>query len=100
LIYPKKKLEQEQGFVTFIPLNWHSYEVQTNGVSTLEVSAWIGSEQHPEFLQGLTIEKEAKNGNPMTVTDQGKFKIELLNAPKDLEIELKVGAQKIRFKPQ
>ena len=100
LIYPKKKLEQEQGFVTFIPLNWHSYEVQTNGVSSLEVSAWIGSEQHPEFLQGLTIEKEAKDDNRMTVTDQGKFKIELLNAPKELEIELKVGSQKIRFKPQ
>jgi hypothetical protein len=63
-----------------VPLNSHTYEVQNNGISSLEVNAWIGTEAHPEFIQ--------------------KSIIDLSNAPKELEIELKVGDQKIRFKPQ
>lgn len=80
LIYPKKQLDQEEGFVTIVPINWHALEVQANGVASLEISAWIGSKEHPEFIHNSIIDLSA--------------------APKDLEIELKVGNQKIRFKPQ
>lgn len=41
LIYPKKELKKEQGFISFIPISTTKYILQVNGLSKPQLSIWI-----------------------------------------------------------
>ncbi|MFM6946390.1 MAG: family 16 glycosylhydrolase [Flavobacteriales bacterium] len=81
LIYPKRTLEKEQGFVSLIPIGAQQYAIQSNGTSDFEIS-FQGENQTENRIKG-------KKANI----------IDLQNAPKNLSIIITCGNQKVAFFP-
>ena len=82
LIYPKKELSKEKGFVSFIPIGANQYAIQYNGNEDFKISFNGEEKQIENRIKG-------KNGNI----------IDLQNAPQNLSIIITCGNQKVEFYP-
>ncbi|MEN9698814.1 MAG: hypothetical protein RLZZ301_12 [Bacteroidota bacterium] len=92
LIYPKKELQKENGFVSLVPVSATSYLIQVNGTETTSVSAYVDGIEHPEYI----TEIEHYIGKTLLGKD---ISIRLQEAPKNLELRIKYGAKEVSFWP-
>jgi hypothetical protein len=81
LIFPKKDLQKEQGFVSLVPTSNDTYFVQVNGSGTVEVSAWVNGIESP----GYVAEIEKRKGKNLLGRD---IFIQLKNAPQNIELRI------------
>jgi len=92
LIYTKRELQKEQGFVSLIPISEDNYLVQLNGNGTLNVSAWVNGVEQTQF-----------------VSDDSKFRgenilgkdisIQLKDAPRNIELRITYKEKTISYFP-
>jgi len=81
LIYPKKELQKEQGFVSLIPINQLNYLVQVNGSGEVQVSAWVKGIEQPKFVAEIA----KLQGDTLRAKD---IAIQLKDAPKNIELRI------------
>lgn len=92
LIYPKKVLHKEQGFVSLIPVSNDNYLVQLNGNGAVHVSAWIKGIEQTQFISEVAkLQGENILGKDIS--------IQLKDAPKNIELKITYGGQTISYFP-
>ncbi|MBM3917223.1 MAG: glycoside hydrolase family 16 protein [Sphingomonadales bacterium] len=92
LIYPKKALHKEQGFVSLIPVSNDNYLVQLNGNGEVHVSAWIKGIEQTQFISEVAkLQGENILGKDIS--------IQLKDAPKNIELKITYGGQTISYFP-
>ena len=92
LIYPKKELQKELGFVSLIPVSKDIYLVQVNGNGKVQVSAWV-----KDIEQTKIITEIAKfQGENILGKD---ISIQLKDAPKNIELRISYGGKTISYFP-
>lgn len=92
LIYPKKELQKEQGFVSLIPVSENDYLVQVNGVGEVQISTWLNGVE----CSGYVTQISKNRGNTLLGKD---ISIQLKDAPKNIELRIRYGAQTISHFP-
>ena len=92
LIYPKKELQKEQGFVSLIPVSENYYLVQVNGVGEVQISTWLNGVE----CSGYVTQISKNRGNTLMGKD---ISILLKDAPKNIELRICYGAQTISHFP-
>ena len=92
LIYPKKELQKEQGFVSLIPVSTYNYLVQVNGNQELQVSAWLNGIQQTQIVSEVSYFK----GDNLIGKD---ISIQLKEAPKNIELRITYGGQTVSYFP-
>ena len=92
LIYPKKELQKEQGFVSLIPVSENYYLVQVNGVGEVQISTWLNGVE----CSGYVTQISKNRGNTLMGKD---ISIQLKDAPKNIELRIRYGAQTISHFP-
>ena len=92
LIYPKKELQKEQGFVSLIPVSENYYLVQVNGVGEVQISTWLNGVE----CSGYVTQISKNRGNTLLGKD---ISIQLKDAPKNIELRIRYGAQTISHFP-
>lgn len=92
LIYPKKELQREQGFVSLIPVSTYNYLVQVNGNQELQVSAWLNGIQQTQIVSEVSYFK----GDNLIGKD---ISIQLKEAPKNIELRITYGGQTVSYFP-
>ncbi|MEY4893721.1 MAG: hypothetical protein RL751_531 [Bacteroidota bacterium] len=92
LIYPKKELQKEQGFVSLIPVSEYYFLVQVNGVGEVQISTWLNGVE----CSGYVTQISKNRGNTLLGKD---ISIQLKDAPKNIELRIRYGAQTISHFP-
>jgi beta-glucanase (GH16 family) len=92
LIYPKKVLQKELGFVSLIPVSNDLYFVQVNGNGEVQVSAWVkGIEQTKIVTEIAKFKGENKLGKDIS--------IQLKDAPRNIELRISYDGKTISYFP-
>ena len=92
LIYTKKELQKELGFVSLIPVSNDHYLVQVNGNGEVQVSAWVkGIEQTK-----IVTEIAKSQGDNLLGKD---ISIQLKDAPRNIELRISYGGKTISYFP-
>ena len=92
LIYPKKELQKEQGFVSLIPVSVNYYLVQVNGVGEVQISTWLNGVE----CSGYVTQISKNRGNTLLGKD---ISIQLKDAPRNIELRIRYGAQTVSHFP-
>jgi hypothetical protein len=92
LIYPKKDVQKEQGFVSLVPISNDTYFVQVNGTGAVEVSAWVNGIPSP----GYVSEIEKRKGKSILGKD---IFIQLKNTPKNIELRITYNGKTASYFP-
>jgi beta-glucanase (GH16 family) len=92
LIYPKKELQKEQGFVSLIPVNQSNYLVQVNGVGEVQVSAWVKGIEQPKFVSEIAYTQ----GDTLLGKD---IAIQLKDAPRNIELRITYNGKTASYFP-
>jgi beta-glucanase (GH16 family) len=92
LIYPKKELQKEQGFVSLIPINQLNYLVQVNGSGEVQVSAWVKGIEQPKFVAEIA----KLQGDTLRAKD---IAIQLKDAPKNIELRITYNGKTASYFP-
>jgi hypothetical protein len=92
LIYPKKDVQKEQGFVSLVPISNDTYFVQVNGTGAVEVSAWVNGVPSP----GYVSEIEKLKGKSILGKD---IFIQLKNTPKNIELRITYNGKTASYFP-
>ena len=92
LIYPKKELQKELGFVSLIPVSNDIYFVQVNGNGEVQVSAWVkGIEQTKIVTEIAKFKGENILGKDIS--------IQLNDAPRNIELRISYDGKTISYFP-
>jgi hypothetical protein len=92
LIYPKKELQKEQGFVSLIPVNQSNYLVQVNGSGEVQVSAWVKGIEQPKFVSEIAYTQ----GYTLLSKD---IAIQLKDAPRNIELRITYNGKTASYFP-
>lgn len=92
LIYPKKELQKEQGFVSLIPVNQSNYLVQVNGSGEVQVSAWVKGIEQPKFIAEIA----KRQGDTLLSKD---IAIQLKDAPRNIELRITYNGKTASYFP-
>lgn len=92
LIYPKKELQKEQGFVSLIPVNESNYLVQVNGSGEVQVSAWLKGIEQPKFVAEIAYTQ----GDTLLGKD---IAIQLQDAPRNIELRITYNGKTASYFP-
>jgi beta-glucanase (GH16 family) len=92
LIYPKKELQKEQGFVSLIPVNQSNYLVQVNGSGEVQVSAWVKGIEQPKFVSEIAYTQ----GDTLLSKD---IAIQLKDAPRNIELRITYNGKTASYFP-
>jgi beta-glucanase (GH16 family) len=92
LIYPKKELQKEQGFVSLIPVNQSNYLVQVNGSGEVQVNAWIKGIEQPKFVSEIAYTQ----GDTLLGRD---IAIQLKDAPRNIELRITYNGKTASYFP-
>lgn len=92
LIYPKKELQKEQGFVSLIPVNQSNYLVQVNGSGEVQVSAWVKGIKQPKFVSEIAYTQ----GDTLLSKD---IAIQLKDAPRNIELRITYNGKTASYFP-
>jgi beta-glucanase (GH16 family) len=92
LIYPKKELQKEQGFVSLIPVSENYYLVQVNGSGEVQVSAWVKGIEQPKFVSEIAFTQ----GDTLLGKD---IAIQLKDAPRNIELRITYNGKTASYFP-
>ncbi|MFN5678690.1 MAG: hypothetical protein ACK46P_00095, partial [Flavobacteriia bacterium] len=92
LIYPKKELQKEQGFVSLIPLSAYNYMVQVNGTEEVQVSTWVKGVQQTKFVTEIAYTR----GETILGKD---LSIQLKDAPRNIELRITYNGKTVSYFP-
>lgn len=92
LIYTKRELQKEQGFVSLIPISEDNYLVQLNGNGTLYVSAWVNGVEQTQFVSDVSKFR----GENILGKD---ISIQLKDAPRNIELRITYKEKTISYFP-
>ena len=92
LIYPKKELQKEQGFVSLIPIDQTNYLVQVNGSGEVQVSAWVKGIEQPKFVADII----KRQGDALLGRD---ISIVLKDAPSNIELRITYNGKTASYFP-
>lgn len=92
LIYPKKELQKEQGFVSLIPVDQSNYLVQVNGSGEVKVSAWVEGIEQSKFISEIAYTR----GDTLLGKD---ISIQLQDAPRNIELRITYNGKTVSYFP-
>ena len=92
LLYPKKDLQKELGFVSLVPTSNDTYFVQVNGNGEVQVSAWVkGIEQTKIVAEIAKFQGENILGKDIS--------IQLKDAPRNIELRISYNGKTASYFP-
>jgi beta-glucanase (GH16 family) len=92
LIYSKKELQKEQGFVSLIPVSDFNYLVQVNGNGVVQVSTWVKGIEQTKFVMEIAKTK----GETILGKD---ISIQLKDAPRNIELRITYAGKTASYFP-
>jgi hypothetical protein len=92
LIYSKKELQKEQGFVSLIPVSNDNYLVQVNGGGAVHVSTWVKGIEQTKFVTEIAYTR----GETILGKD---LSIQLKDAPRNIELRITYAGKTASYFP-